>query len=121
MDRHAARLEADRWLATLADFGRRAPVGARAFSLDGITRLLPALGDPHLGRRVIHVTGTKGKGTVVHACDAILAAHGVLYDAHDVPHLRNTVRTRRDRRAPDRGGCVVRTRARDPRRRRLRR
>ena len=79
--------DADRWLDGLADFERRPPSGAGAFSLDGLVRILAALGDPHLGRRVVHVTGTKGKGTVVHACDAILAAHGVRTMRTTSPHL----------------------------------
>lgn len=94
--------DADRWLEGLADFERRPPPGAAAFSLDGLVRILAALDDPHLGRRVVHVTGTKGKGTVVHACDAILAAHGVRTMRTTSPHLHTPLeRITIDRRAID--------------------
>lgn len=59
-------------------------------SLDRITRLLSALGDPHLRLPpVIHVAGTNGKGSVTAFCRAILEAEGLAVHVHTSPHLVN--------------------------------
>ena len=59
-------------------------------SLDRITRLLAALGDPHLRLPpVIHVAGTNGKGSVTAFCRAILEAQGLSVHVHTSPHLVN--------------------------------
>lgn len=39
-------------------------------------------------RPVIIVAGTNGKGSVVHACDALLSAHGLRCGRYTSPHLR---------------------------------
>ena len=59
-------------------------------SLDRITRLLAALGNPE--RRlppVIHVAGTNGKGSVTAFCRSILEAEGLSVHVHTSPHLVN--------------------------------
>jgi len=59
-------------------------------SLDRITRLLQALGNPE--RRlppVIHVAGTNGKGSVSAFCRSILEAAGLRVHVHTSPHLVN--------------------------------
>ena len=59
-------------------------------SLDRITRLLAALGDPHERLPpVIHVAGTNGKGSVTAFCRAILEAAGLSVHVHTSPHLVN--------------------------------
>ncbi len=59
-------------------------------SLDRITRLLAALGDPHLKLPpVIHVAGTNGKGSVSAFCRSILEAEGLSVHVHTSPHLVN--------------------------------
>jgi dihydrofolate synthase/folylpolyglutamate synthase len=59
-------------------------------SLDRVTRLLAALGDPHLRLPpVIHVAGTNGKGSVTAFCRAILEAEGLGVHVHTSPHLVN--------------------------------
>jgi len=59
-------------------------------SLDRITRLLAALGDPHLKLPpVIHVAGTNGKGSVSAFCRSILEAAGLAVHVHTSPHLVN--------------------------------
>ncbi|WP_411036205.1 bifunctional folylpolyglutamate synthase/dihydrofolate synthase [Shinella sp. BYT-45] len=59
-------------------------------SLDRITRLLAALGDPHLKLPpVIHVAGTNGKGSVTAFCRSILEAEGLAVHVHTSPHLVN--------------------------------
>jgi dihydrofolate synthase/folylpolyglutamate synthase len=59
-------------------------------SLDRITRLLAALGDPHLKLPpVIHVAGTNGKGSVAAFSRALLEAAGKGVHVHTSPHLVN--------------------------------
>ncbi|MBD9374455.1 bifunctional folylpolyglutamate synthase/dihydrofolate synthase [Rhizobium sp. ARZ01] len=59
-------------------------------SLDRITRLLSALGDPHKRLPpVIHVAGTNGKGSVTAFSRSILEAAGLSVHVHTSPHLVN--------------------------------
>lgn len=59
-------------------------------SLDRITRLLEALGNPHHRLPpVIHVAGTNGKGSVTAFCRALLEAAGLSVHVHISPHLVN--------------------------------
>lgn len=46
------------------------------YGLDGITRLMEALGRPERQLKVIHVAGTNGKGSTVTTLAAILEACG---------------------------------------------
>ena len=62
--------------------------GSAAFDLSRMHRLLSALGDPHLaGYRVIHVAGTKGKGSTVGFLAAILRAAGLNVGTYKSPHV----------------------------------
>jgi len=55
--------------------------------LGRMRRLLRRLGDPHLGLRIIHVAGTKGKGSTAAMMAAALAAAGVRTGLYSSPHL----------------------------------
>jgi folylpolyglutamate synthase/dihydrofolate synthase len=62
--------------------------GSAAFDLSRMHRLLSALGDPHLaGYDVIHVAGTKGKGSTVGFLAAILRAAGLNVGTYKSPHV----------------------------------
>ena len=50
-------------------------------------RLLQRLGDPHLAVPVIHVAGTKGKGSVAAMVGAVLTASGYRTGMFTSPHL----------------------------------
>ena len=54
---------------------------------DAITRLLERLGCPHLAYPVIHVAGTKGKGSVTRLAAAILSESGFHTGTYTSPHL----------------------------------
>ncbi|MFM8869984.1 MAG: bifunctional folylpolyglutamate synthase/dihydrofolate synthase, partial [Actinomycetota bacterium] len=58
-------------------------------SLAGITRLLEALGDPHHSFKVIHVTGTNGKGSTTAIISRLLIAHGLRVGTYSSPHLES--------------------------------
>lgn len=56
-------------------------------STDKISRLLAAMGDPHLAYPVIHITGTNGKGSTAQMITQLLIAHGLKVGTYTSPHL----------------------------------
>ncbi len=67
-------------------------------------RLLAALGDPHLGLRVVHVAGTNGKGSVAAMVASILRAAGYrtgLYISPYVVDFRERISVDGEHIAPD--------------------
>ncbi len=59
------------------------------FNLDRMFALLERLGDPHLAYPVIHVAGTKGKGSVSALCASALQAAGYKTGLCTSPHLQD--------------------------------
>lgn len=57
------------------------------YSLDGITRLLRAAGDPHKSFPCIHIAGTNGKGTTSWILAGILSEAGYKTGLYTSPHL----------------------------------
>src|SRR6266545_4500868 len=55
--------------------------------LDNIRRLLSLLGDPHRDLRVLHVTGTNGKGSVCAYAASALRSAGYRVGLYTSPHL----------------------------------
>lgn len=53
--------------------------------------LLARLGDPHLGRRTVHVAGSKGKGSIATMVASILQAAVVSVGLYTKPHLHRFV------------------------------
>ncbi len=68
------------WLYSTQMFGIK-------LGLENITRLLAAIGDPHLSLPCIHVAGTNGKGSVCAMLDAILREAGYTVGLYTSPHL----------------------------------
>lgn len=67
------------------------PPGHGGMGTARIERLLRLAGDPHLDVPVIHIAGTKGKGSTAYLTTRLLAAHGLrtaLYTSPHVSHLR---------------------------------
>ncbi len=56
-------------------------------SLETMHRLTSAMGDPHRCYRVIHVTGTNGKGSTVRVAARLLQEMGLRVGAYTSPHL----------------------------------
>ena len=61
----------------------------RSFDLGRLHRLLAELGHPENHAPKLHVTGTKGKSSVVFMADAILRAHGLRSFRFLSPHLES--------------------------------
>ncbi len=62
---------------------------AANFDLRRVQSLLARLGNPHLGRRTIHIAGSKGKGSVAAMIVSILQAAGYRSGLYTSPHLHN--------------------------------
>lgn len=66
------------------------PPGHGGMGTARVERLLRLAGDPHLDIPVIHIAGTKGKGSTAYLTARLLAAHGLrtaLYTSPHVSHL----------------------------------
>ncbi|SVD04066.1 uncharacterized protein METZ01_LOCUS356920, partial [marine metagenome] len=76
-------------LLTLLDFEKfSGPRGPRVkFNLSRMYALLSLLGDPHKNGRVIHVAGSKGKGSVTAMVSSILCSNGYQVGMFSSPHI----------------------------------
>lgn len=63
------------------------PYSDRAFKLDRMRQLLERLGNPHLQLRIVHVAGTKGKGSTSAMIAAAMKAAGYKVGLFTSPHL----------------------------------
>lgn len=66
---------------------RGMPNGLAEFRLGRMRGLLRGLGDPHRGLRIIHVAGTKGKGSTSAMIASALSAAGIRTGLYCSPHL----------------------------------
>ncbi len=57
------------------------------FNLDRMTRLLDLMGNPQKAYPIVHVTGTKGKGSVASFCSSVLKESGYKVGLYTSPHL----------------------------------
>ena len=87
MERLAQTLE---WLYSLEARGE-------IYKLERMDQALARIGDPHLRLKVVHIAGTKGKGSVAAMLDGCLRAAGYRTGLYTKPHLVHlTERTRID-------------------------
>lgn len=63
------------------------PYGKREFKLDRMRRLLDRLGNPQKRLRIVHVAGSKGKGSTSTMIASILASAGLRTGLFTSPHL----------------------------------
>ncbi len=63
------------------------PYRAREFKLDRMRRLLDRLGNPQNDLPIVHVAGTKGKGSTATMVGAVLQAAGYRTGVYTSPHL----------------------------------
>jgi len=85
----ATREDAHRFLVERIDYERMRtlPQAEEAFKLDRMRELLRRLGDPQEGLSIVHVAGTKGKGSTTAALAAMLRAAGYRTGSFTSPHL----------------------------------
>ena len=76
------------YLLTFADFERSGRFHQRP-DLEPVRALLRALGDPETGRHTLHITGSKGKGSVAAMIESCLRAAGLSTGFFTSPHLHD--------------------------------
>lgn len=77
------------WLFGRINYERQPlpPYPARALKLDRMRQLLTRLGNPDAGMKIVHVAGTKGKGSTSAMIAAVLTATGYRTGLYTSPHL----------------------------------
>lgn len=75
------------WLLGLIDVERRPDWPYARMGLGPIRRLLARVGDPQVGLPVLHVAGSKGKGSTALLAEALLRAAGERVGTYTSPHL----------------------------------
>lgn len=87
--------QAERWLNDRMNVERARPhrVDPEAFKLDRMRALMAALGDPQTTVPIVHVAGSKGKGSVCEMLAGCLGANRYTVGVYSSPHLV-TVRER---------------------------
>jgi dihydrofolate synthase/folylpolyglutamate synthase len=85
----AARDAAIDWLMARINYERTAfvPYHERQLKLDRMRQLLTRLGQPDAGMKIVHVAGTKGKGSTSAMIAAMLTAAGYRTGVFSSPHL----------------------------------
>ncbi len=68
-------------------FMRHIPYAERTWNLDRIQHLMAALDYPHTRFPVVHIAGSKGKGSTAAAVEAVLRAAGLRPGLYTSPHL----------------------------------
>jgi dihydrofolate synthase/folylpolyglutamate synthase len=83
--------DAKAFLDSLVNYERDVPrrYDTRAFDLENFAALLERLGSPQDAFPIVHVVGTKGKGSVVAMLAAAFAASGRRAGTFTSPHLRS--------------------------------
>ncbi len=79
----------DRFLLSLVRAEPRSYAARAGAAQRNVKALLAALGDPHRDLRVIHVAGSKGKGTTVLMLEALLQSAGLRTATFTSPHLEH--------------------------------
>lgn len=69
------------------NYERQSNAGPRSFKLQTMHDLMQRLGDPHLAAPVIHIAGTKGKGSVSKMVSEIFREAGFKTGTYSSPHL----------------------------------
>ncbi len=88
-DEHPGRQAAIDWLLGRINYERTAviPYNQRQLKLDRMRQLLTRLGQPDAGLKIVHVAGTKGKGSTAAMIAAMLTAAGFRTGVYSSPHL----------------------------------
>lgn len=68
---------------------KKMPYSKRDLNIHRMQRLLDLLGNPHESLRIIHIAGTKGKGSTTAFLSSAFVADGVRCGSYTSPHLRH--------------------------------
>jgi len=81
--------QAESWLEGLINLERLPDLGRARLSLEPIRGLLARLGNPEAGLRVLHLAGSKGKGSTALLAEALLRGAGLQVGTFTSPHLEH--------------------------------
>ncbi|MFW6126516.1 MAG: bifunctional folylpolyglutamate synthase/dihydrofolate synthase, partial [Chloroflexota bacterium] len=83
--------EALQYLDSFVDYEKVPGIGfaSTGYSLDHVAELLRRLGDPQLVPKVVHVAGSKGKGSVAAMMASVLSSAGYRTGLYTSPHLHS--------------------------------
>jgi len=81
--------EAEAYLESLINHERSPDLRRTRFSLEPARRLLARLGNPEAGLRILHVAGSKGKGSTALLAEALLNEVGASVGVFTSPHLES--------------------------------
>ena len=79
--------EAERWLDGLINRERQPRVAYSRFGLEAIESLMARVGNPERALSVVHLAGSKGKGSTALLVEALLLALGESVGTYTSPHL----------------------------------
>lgn len=80
--------DAMKWISDRIDYEKIRPrKSSRHFRLERMTALLQAIGSPHERIPVVHIAGTKGKGTTAAILHSILVSSNIKTGLFTSPHL----------------------------------
>ena len=99
--------DAKSYLEGLINLERTRDFDYESMGLDRIRALLEALGHPERGLPCVHVAGSKGKGTVALAAEALLRAAGKHVGTFTSPHLESWTQRFRIDGEPVKEGTMV--------------
>ena len=81
--------EALDYIWSLVNFETKPPEQREPYKLDRMIALMARLGNPQEGLRVVHVAGTKGKGSTSAMIERVLRAAGYRTGLYTSPHLHD--------------------------------
>jgi dihydrofolate synthase/folylpolyglutamate synthase len=81
--------QAAAWLERLINIEKRPELSYERFSLAPIRALLERLGHPERDLRVLHIAGSKGKGSIALLAESVLRAAGRRTGTFTSPHLES--------------------------------
>jgi dihydrofolate synthase/folylpolyglutamate synthase len=89
MQSDTAYRDALKYLYSLTDYERKglAAYAPENYNLDRVVRLLSLLGNPQEKYKVVHIAGTKGKGSTAAMIESVLRASGHRTGLYTSPHL----------------------------------
>ena len=81
--------EAMEFLANRENYERGGARGVKSFQLDSMRNLLRRLGDPQNAFPIVHIAGTKGKGSTAAMISAVACEQGYRVGLYTSPHLHH--------------------------------